>query len=221
MGVSVKVFDCLDLEARAEGLSAALEAISADELVVIPTDTGYALAGDAFSTSVARRIRSVKAMEKNAPLQVLISDKSVLSGIANPASYDALALSDAFWPGPLTLILPAQPTVVWDIGAENSIVQVRVPKNAVAEEILMSTGPLAVSAARNSGSSIITSVDDVTDLEHHVVVFLNAGVITPQLSTIVDCTTSEPVAVIRKGPISVGQIVDVLGYMPRTIVDPA
>lgn len=215
----MQVFDCTDESARSEGLTAALEAIAADELVVLPTDTGYALGGDAFSSSVARRIRSVKGMEKTAPLQVLISDRSVLDGIAIPASYDAIALADVFWPGPLTLIVPAQPTVTWDIGGHPELVQVRVPKHAVSQELLRSSGPLAVSAARKNGSPIISGVDDVADLAHHVVVFLDSGTITPSLSTIVDCSTSKEVTVLRKGPISVGQIVDVLGYMPRLVVD--
>ena len=102
----MQIFDCTDNDMRREGLSAALGAILAEELVVFPTDTGYALGGDAFSGSVARRIRSIKGMERTAPLQVLISDRSVLGGVAS-ASDDAMALADAFWPGPLTLITPS------------------------------------------------------------------------------------------------------------------
>jgi len=213
----VQIFDCTDNDMRREGLSAALGAILAEELVVFPTDTGYALGGDAFSSSVARRIRSIKGMERTAPLQVLISDRSVLGGVAS-ASDDAMALADAFWPGPLTLITPSQPTVNWEIGGHPKLVQVRVPKHDVGQELLGVSGPLVVSAARNHGSSIIHAADDVTDLAHHVVVFLDSGFITPSLSTIVDCSAGE-VAVLRKGPISVGQIVDVLGYMPGVLAD--
>lgn len=211
----MEIFDCQEDAGRAEGISAALSAVAELHLVVIPTDTAYALGGDAFSSAATSRIRSIKGMADETPLQVLINSAAVLDGVASPASQQARLLADTFWPGPLTIIVPASPTVLWEVGGNTHLVQLRVPDHPVAMELLQLTGPLAISAARTTRSSIIESVEDATDLQHHVAVFLNSGVIKPAvLSTIVDCT-SEDVAILRKGSITVGQLVDVLGYMPR------
>ena len=211
---TLEIFDCRDESERSRGIAAAVSATVADHLIVFPTDTCYALGGDAFSIAAARRIRTVKGLHGNAPLQVLIAETGVLSGVAAPASEDAWKLAEAFWPGPLTLIVPASPTIQWDIGGNPGLVQVRVPKYGVAAELLAASGPLVVSAARNSGPPIIESIADLADLQHHVAVSLDSGMIKPEaLSTIVDCSGGEA-AILRNGPISIGQLVDVLGYMP-------
>jgi L-threonylcarbamoyladenylate synthase len=211
----VEIFDCLDDESRPESLITAASYVTDHHLLILPTDTGYALGGDAFSAAATTRIRAIKGMPANAPLQVLISDIYVLDGVASPASEEARSLGHAFWPGPLSMILPASPTVTWDIGGDSRYVQVRVPDHPVAHELLKLTGPLAVSAARGADTPIIEKPEDVGPLQHHVALFLDYGTLKSEaLSTIVDCT-GDKVAVLRKGPISVGQIVDVVNYMPR------
>jgi L-threonylcarbamoyladenylate synthase len=217
--LSVEIFDCREEATRSQGISAAVSATVADHLVVFSTDTSYALGGDAFSVASARRIRTIKGLPGTAPLQVLIAETAVLHGVAAPASQEAWKLAEAFWPGPLTLIVPTSPTVRWDVGGAPGLVQVRVPKNEVAAELLGVSGPLVVSAARNFQMPIITGLDDMGGLQHHVAVFLDSGIVkSDALSTIVDCSSGEA-AILRRGPISVGQIVDVLGYMPA-VLDP-
>ncbi|HEY2549889.1 MAG TPA: L-threonylcarbamoyladenylate synthase [Streptosporangiaceae bacterium] len=211
----MKSFDCSDEDGRAEGVGAAVAAVHDQHLVIMPTDTGYALTGYGFSAAAASRIRSIKGMDTTAPLQVLISDAQVLEGVAAQIPEEVWALAGQFWPGPLTMVVPAAPTVQWDIGGDTRYVQVRVPDHPVAIDLLTRTGPLIVSAARSSISPLIESSADMGDLEHHVAVFLDDGIIKPETpSTIVDCT-SNSVGVLRKGRITVGQLVDVLGYMPR------
>jgi L-threonylcarbamoyladenylate synthase len=212
--LSLEIFDCREEPTRTHGINAAVSATLAEHLVVFSADTSYALAGDAFSVAAARRIRTIKGLSSRAPLQVLIAGTAVLHGVAAPASQDAWKLAEAFWPGPLTLIVPSSPTVQWDIGGAEGLVQVRVPKNDVAAELLAASGPLVVSAARDYQTPVITGTDDVGSLQHHVAVFLDSGLIKPDgLSTIVDCSSGEAV-ILRRGPITAGQIVDVLGYMP-------
>ncbi len=214
----MQIFDCLDDVARPQGIAAAVSAVLAQDLVILPTDTAYAVAGDAFAGGPARKIRSVKGMDDTAPLQVLISGKEVLDGVASLASAEARKLAGAFWPGPLTLIVPTSPSVRWDIGGAPDLVQVRVPAHPVAAELLSQTGPLVASAARSVNTEVIYGPESAGygagELAEAVSVFLNYRTIQPvALSTIVDCSTAE-IAILRKGRISVGQLVDVLGYMP-------
>jgi L-threonylcarbamoyladenylate synthase len=217
----VQIFDCLDDATRPKGIAAAVSAVLAQELIILPTDTAYAVAGDAFAGHPAHKIRSIKGMDDAAPLQVLIGGKQVLDGVASLASAEARKLADAFWPGPLTLIVPASPSVRWDIGGAPDLVQVRVPAHPVATELLNQTGPLVASAARSLHTEMIAGTagieEDTSELSSAVSVFLNYRTIEPvALSTIVDCSSAE-IAVLRKGRISVGQLVDVLGYMPAVL----
>jgi L-threonylcarbamoyladenylate synthase len=211
----VQVFDCLEDEAKSQGIAAAVSAIFSQDLIVIPTDTSYALAGYAFGELPAYKIRTAKAIAETTPLQVLISNKTVLDGISMQAPDHARLLAEAFWPGPLTLIVPASPSLRWHIGGDERFVQVRVPEQEVAIEVLSRTGPLIASAARGNASGIVDGAQSIGGLADHTSVFLDAGTIEPGiLSTVVDCTGPEA-TVLRKGKITLGQIVDVLGYMPR------
>ena len=213
----MQVFDCLNEETRSQGIAAAVSAIFSQNLVVLPTETSYALAGYAFGEAPAAAIRTAKAIGETTPLQVLIADKQVLDGISMQAPEHARMLADAFWPGPMTLIVPASPSLRWHIGGDERYVQVRVPDQDVAVELLGKTGPLVVSAARPAASEIVEGQSSVGDLEEHTAVFLDCGPIPPGvLSTVVDCTGGE-VTILRKGKITVGQIVDVLGYMPLVL----
>ncbi|HUC59508.1 MAG TPA: L-threonylcarbamoyladenylate synthase [Streptosporangiaceae bacterium] len=210
----MQVFDCLSEETRTQGIAAAVSAIFTQGLIILPTDTSYALAGYAFAEAPAHAIRTAKGVSETTPLQVLISDKQVLDGISMQAPEHARMLAEAFWPGPLTLIVPASPSLRWHVGGDERAVQVRVPDQEVAVEVLAKTGPLIVSAARSNAGGIVENPDSVGELGEHAAIFLDCGTIEPVvLSTVIDCTGPEAV-VLRKGKITVGNIVDVLGYMP-------
>ena len=133
----MQVFDCLDEETRPQGIAAAVSAIFSQKLIVMPTDTSYALAGYAFGEAPATAIRTAKAIGETTPLQVLIGDKQVLDGISMQAPEHARMLADAFWPGPMTLIVPASPSLRWHVGGDERYVQVRVPDQEVAIELLL------------------------------------------------------------------------------------
>jgi L-threonylcarbamoyladenylate synthase len=214
---AVQVFDCIEEDTRSQGIAAAVSAVFSQNLIVMPTDTSYALAGYAFGEAPAAKMRTAKAISETTPLQVLIGDKQVLDGISMQAPQHARMLADAFWPGPLTMIVPASPSLRWHVGGDERHVQVRVPDQEVAIELLGRTGPLLASAARGVTSGMVEGRDSIGDLEEHTEVFLDSGIIAPAvLSTVVDCSGTD-VAVLRKGKITVGQIVDVLGYMPRVV----
>jgi L-threonylcarbamoyladenylate synthase len=213
----VQVFDCQEAETRSQGIAAAVSAVFSQQLVVLPTDTSYALAGYAFGEGPAEKIRTAKGFSETTPLQVLISNKTVLDGISMQAPEHARLLAEAFWPGPMTLIVPASPSLRWHVGGDERFVQVRVPDQEVTIEVLSRTGPLLASAARASGTGIVESQDTIGSLDEHTQVFLDYGTIEPVvLSTVVDCSGPEA-TVLRKGKITVGQIVDVLGYMPAVM----
>ncbi len=123
-----------------------------------------------------------------------------------------------FWPGGLTIVLPAQPSLSWDLGDTHGTVAVRMPAQKMTLELLEETGPLAVSSANLTGRAAAVDIDSARDmLGDSVAVYLDAGVSeTGIASTIIDATTlvggAEPqIRVLREGAISRDRLRAVVG----------
>jgi L-threonylcarbamoyladenylate synthase len=200
-------FDCSDPEQRAKGLDAAERALRFGELVVMPTDTVYGLAADAFSASAVDGLLSAKRRGRDMPVPVLVGAWSTLDGLVDtlPPTVDGLRRS--FWPGGLTLIVRHAASLIWDLGDAYGTVGVRMPMHPVAIELLTRTGPLAVSSANISGSPPAATCDEAQDqLGEEVAVYLDGGPSgEPVPSTIIDCTVDPP-RLLRAGAIPVEEL---------------
>lgn len=194
------VFDCTTPEGRADGVHRAAAALRDGKLVVIPTDTVYGIATDAFSADGVAQLLDAKGRGREMPPPVLVGDARTLDGLAVDVPEVARRLVEKFWPGPLTLILKAQPSLHWDLGDTNGTVALRMPDDEVALDLLREMGPLAVSSANRSGwPSARTVLDAATQLGASVFVYLDGGEAPGGLaSTIVDCTVSPP-KILRHG----------------------
>ncbi len=209
-------YNCDDEASRSEGLAAAQQAIAHKQCVVIPTDTVYGIAADAFSPQAVATLLAAKGRGRNMPPPVLIPRVVTMDGLAVDVSADARKLAEAFWPGGLTLIFHAQPSLTWDLGDTRGTVALRVPNDQVALDLLSVTGPLAVSSANRSGNAAAVTVVQAEDqLGESVAVYLD-GSSRPlaesddaQPSTIVDATSST-LRVVREGSISMEQLRTVL-----------
>ena len=144
-------YNCTSDDQRALGLEHAQRAISEKKCVVFPTDTVYGIAADAFSPQAVTMLLASKGRSRSMPPPVLIPRINALDGLATDVSAEARKLAEAFWPGGLTLILHAQPSLDWDLGETKGTVALRMPADEVAQELLTLTGPLAVSSANRTG----------------------------------------------------------------------
>ena len=153
-------FDCADDDARATGLDAAVEEIRANRLVVLPTDTVYGVAADAFDGPAVRRLLRAKGRGRNMPPPVLVSTTTTLESLASGVPTYAREMVDELWPGPLTLVCTQQPSLTWDLGDNRSTVAIRMPDHPVAIELLERTGPLAVSSANRTGMPAARTIDE-------------------------------------------------------------
>jgi tRNA threonylcarbamoyl adenosine modification protein (Sua5/YciO/YrdC/YwlC family) len=200
-------FDCSDAEQRARGLEAAERALKFGELVVLPTDTVYGLAADAFSASAVDGLLAAKRRGRDMPVPVLVGASSTLYGLVDFLPLAADLLQKAFWPGGLTLVVRHARSLVWDLGDASGTVAVRMPMHPVALELLNRTGPLAVSSANVSGSPpAATYGEAVGQLGDLVRVYLDGGPAgEPVPSTIVDCTVDPP-RLLRAGAIPVDDL---------------
>ncbi len=216
------IFDCGDEAQLLAGMRHARQAIARGELIVMPTDTVYGVAADAFSPAAVQRLLDAKGRGRNQPPPVLIGTKETLHALAESVPEPVQRLVDAFWPGGLTIVLPAQPSLVWDLGDTEGTVAVRMPEGRVALELLAETGPLAVSSANRTGrESAISAYDAERMLGDSVSVYLADGVSRDGIaSTIVDATSlvprgAEPVAggvrILRAGAVSRERLEAVLG----------
>src|ERR1700744_5620622 len=109
-------FDCSDSTELLTGVRLARAAIGRGELVVIPTDTVYGVAADAFSPAAVQRLLDAKGRGRQSPPPVPAPAIPTLAPLAEHVPAEVDALVKAFWPGGLTIVLPAAPSLVWDLG---------------------------------------------------------------------------------------------------------
>lgn len=188
------------LQADAPGaVEEAAAALADGELVAFPTDTVYGLAS---GHDHVRKLYVAKDRPKEKRIPVLLSDAMNLeaSALVTPA---ARALAEAFWPGPLTLVL---------VAPRRGTIAFRVPDQAVARRLIAASGGgLPVTSANRSGQpDARTAAEVIAQLEGRIALVLDGGATTGGLaSTIVDCT-SDQLKVIREGAITLAQIEDAL-----------
>jgi tRNA threonylcarbamoyl adenosine modification protein (Sua5/YciO/YrdC/YwlC family) len=208
-------YNCTSEEQRAEGLEHAQRAINEKKCVVMPTDTVYGIAADAFSPQAVTMLLVSKGRGRHMPPPVLIPRINALDGLATDVSEEARKLAEAFWPGGLTLIFHAQPSLDWDLGETRGTVALRMPDDSIALELLNRTGPLAVSSANRTGQAAAqTAAEARTQLAESVEVYLEGGFRPVEgtdsvPSTIVDATTL-PLRVVRDGAVSLERLREVV-----------
>ena len=122
------VFDCTTDHGRADAIPKAAAGVREGRLVVLPTDTLYGIGADAFSPDAVRALLAAKGRGRDMPPPVLVPDARTVDGLATEVPDYARALVAAFWPGPLTIVLRAQPSLMWDLGDTGGTVALRMPR---------------------------------------------------------------------------------------------
>ncbi len=206
-----RTFDTRDGAERPAGIAAAVSALRRGDLVVLPTDTVYGIAADAFRPDAVALLLDAKDRGRDLPVPVLVGATATLHGVATGVSDAGLRLVEAFWPGGLTLVCLEQPSLTWDLGDTGGTVAVRMPLHPVALEVLQETGPLAVSSANRSGRPAACDAAEAREqIGDAVAVYLEGGPSPDDRpSTIVDVTTATP-RVLRVGAVSVESLREVL-----------
>ena len=214
-----ELYDCSDPDRRAAGLDAAEEAIGRGELVLLPTDTVYGVAADAFSPAAVTRLLEAKGRGRDLPVPVLVGSVRTLDGLVEEVPDDARALVERFWPGPLTLVVRAAESLAWDLGDTRGTVAVRMPDDAIALAVLERTGPLAVSSANLTGRPAALDADAAEQMLGDAVAVVVDGGPSPgsEPSTIVDATGEG--RVLRLGALSLEQLNAVVEPLGVTLAD--
>lgn len=211
-------YDCSNPAARQAGLAAAKRSLQGGQLTVIPTDTLYGLAADAFSPEAVAGLLAAKGRGRDMPVAVLVGSWHTIDGLARSVTPEARELVRAFWPGGLSLVVHQAPSLAWDLGNTNGTVMIRMPLHPVAIELLREVGPLATSSANVSGQPPATTVEQARDqLGDSVSVYLDGGPApTAMASSIVDLTGPSP-RLLREGAVPAAAIAEVLGIPAESL----
>ena len=202
-------------------LARAAAALREGELVAFPTETVYGLGADAGNADAVRRIFAAKGRPADHPVIVHLLDATGLSRWAREVPAGAQRLADAFWPGPLTLILPRAPQVHDVVTGGQDRVGLRVPSHPVALALLRAftdaggSGIAGPSANRFGEISPTTARHVADDLGDRVAMIIDGGACAVGIeSTIVAFADGEP-TLLRPGGIGIDAIARVLGRRPR------
>ena len=197
----------------ASAIEKAAVCIRAGELVGIPTETVYGLAGSALYADAARKIYAAKGRPGDNPLIVHISDLSMLKDIVAEFPEGARLLAEKFWPGPLTMIMKKSEKIPDVTSANLPSVAVRFPAHPVARKIIEAAGlPLAAPSANLSGSPSPTTFEHCThDLMGRVDAIIDGGACSVGVeSTIISFAGEKPV-LLRPGYVTLEQLRECLG----------
>jgi tRNA threonylcarbamoyl adenosine modification protein (Sua5/YciO/YrdC/YwlC family) len=207
-------YDCTDAAQRAAGISEATAVLRKGELAVLPTDTVYGVAADAFSPEAVTALLAAKGRGRQMPPPVLVGSRRAALALVDDVSSSGNDLIDEFWPGGLTLVFRAARSLVWDLGDTKGTVAVRMPLQPVALDLLRETGPLAVSSANLTGSPPATTASGAqSQLGDAVSVYLDDGPCAADVpSTIVDLTGPVP-RLLRRGVIPVRRLREVVALI--------
>lgn len=199
--------------AEEAGLRRAGEVIKRGGLVAFPTETVYGLGGDALNPQSARKIYAAKGRPSDNPLIVHVCRFADLEGIVRRLPEAAVRLAEAFWPGPLTMILPKADRVPYETTGGLDTLAVRLPSHPVARKLIAySGGYVAAPSANLSGKPSPTAAKYVAeDLAGRIEMIVDGGQVGIGLeSTIVDLTAETPV-ILRPGYVTREMLEGVLG----------
>lgn len=207
----------LRIDDDSEGaLRAAAEVLLAGGVAAIPTDTVYGLAAVATKPEAVENLAEMKGRSKSQPIAVLVADAAQAESLVGELSAEAIALMDAFWPGPLTLVLP-----IASASAEtHATIGIRCPDHRWVRELASRVGPIAATSANLHGMPPCATAEEVVQAfsnspESSVpkrkpalvkpALVIDGGSSATAASTVVDCLSPHS-KILREGPITQEQL---------------
>ena len=183
------------------------------EIVALPTETVYGIAADARNGAAVAKIFKAKGRPQDNPLIVHISDLSMLEGLVSEVPERAQLLAAAFWPGPLTIIMPRGDKVAAECCAGLDSVGIRMPSHPVARKVIQESGcPFAAPSANLSGSPSPTTAQDVlADMDGRLPMILDGGDCQVGVESTVLTIIGEHPVLLRPGHITLEQLEAALG----------
>lgn len=201
------------LKPSEESISLACELLKQGQVVGVPTETVYGLAGDSRNGQAIKKIFMAKGRPADNPLIVHISNLDMLNGVVREVSSDAKTLMQKFWPGPLTIIMPRGKDICDETCAGLDSVGVRMPSNPIAHEIIERSGvPFSAPSANISGKPSPTNAQDVfVDMNGKIPLIIDGGECDAGVESTVISVLNETPVILRPGVVTKEMIENALG----------
>jgi L-threonylcarbamoyladenylate synthase len=201
------------VDGRAPAIEAVDEAVRAlrGGLVIFPTDTLYALGARALDAALVSRVREAKGRPEDKPLPLVAASLAQARTLCAEWPLAADRLAQRFWPGPLTLILPAAAAVPEEVTSGSGTVAVRVPALEIARALCAGAGVLVSTSANRSGETApLTCAEACARVGSFAALALDGGPGRPLASTIVSLVSGGLPALVREGPVAWAEVLAVL-----------
>lgn len=197
----------------ADNLSDAIAALNRGEVIVFPTETLYGLGADALNFAVVEKVFQLKGRDPNNPFPVLVSDRAMLDSLVTEIAPLAEKLMAHFWPGPLTLVLPARADIPRPLVNATGGIGVRISSQPSATEIVRTLGrPLTATSANPSGQPGARTVAQARNyFSGRIAIFVDGGELTSLTGSTVAEVTANELKIIRAGEIAKRELEKVTG----------
>lgn len=186
----------------------ALAALRCGDVIVFPTETLYGLGADALSDAAVERVFSLKGRNPDSPIPLLVADEKMLASVAAEISPSARKLMRRFWPGPLTLVLPARSGLPAPLLNRDGGVGVRISRQRIACRLVQELGrPLTATSANPTGRKPARTVQEAMSyFSGKIEFFLDGGSLASQKGSSVVAVTGDALDIIREGEISAAEL---------------
>ncbi len=194
-------------------LRQAIASLKRGDVIVFPTETLYGLGADALNPGAVEKVFQLKDRNPDTPIPIIVADRAMLKGVVENIPPVAQTLMEQFWPGPLTLVLPAAPGTPKQLLNRTGGVGVRISSQPMATQLARQLGrPLTATSANPSGQQAASTIEQAQNyFAGDVEVFLDGGKLPSKIGSSVVEVIDGRIKIIRAGEISVAQLAASIG----------
>ena len=197
---------------RADDIAAGISALKRGNVIVFPTETLYGLGADALNSGAVEQVFQLKGRDPKNPIPVLVSDQAMLLTLVADIPSAAKTLMNHFWPGPLTLVLPARRDIPAPLLNATGGIGVRLSSQPIATRLVQALGhPLTATSANPSGKEPARSVSEAQNyFAGKIDVFVEGGTLTSKTGSTVVEVIGDAIKIIREGEIRRSDLEEIL-----------
>jgi L-threonylcarbamoyladenylate synthase len=191
----------------------AIASLNRGDVIVFPTETVYGLGADALNPAAVEKVFQLKGRNPDSPIPIIVADQAMLQGVVEKIPPVARTLMEQFWPGPLTLVLPAASGTPKQLLNRTGGVGVRISSQLIATELAQAFGrPLTATSANPSGQQAASTIAQAQNyFASDIEIFLDGGKLPSKTGSSVVEVIDDRIKIIRAGEISLGQLAASIG----------
>jgi L-threonylcarbamoyladenylate synthase len=194
-------------------LSQAIASLKSGDVIIFPTETLYGLGADALNPAAVERVFQLKGRNPDTPIPIIVADQAMLKALVQEILPIARKLMEQFWPGPLTLVLPAVPGAPKQLLNRTGGIGVRISSQPIATQLARELGhPLTATSANPSGRPAATTIEQAQNyFAGEIEIFIDGGKLPSKIGSSVVEVSDDRIKIIRQGEISAAQLAASIG----------